>query len=115
MNIQKQKEIHNSDPEWLTSKRVHSIYSLSKQKLYRLHEAKKIISKVDKQYGAKKGARYWNRESIDLYFESLGDGKEIKGNPNYTYNPVEKYNYPVTIYEIIPRFEAVYVPSSHSK
>lgn len=115
MHIQTKKEIHNSDVIWLTSKKVQEVYSLSKQKLYRLLEAKKISSKVDKQYGAKKGARYWNRESIDLYFKSLGDGKEIQGDPNYIYKPVEKFNYPTINYEIVPQHEAIFVPASHKK
>ena len=115
MNTQSPKEDHNNNIIWLTSKRAQTIYSLSKQKLYRLLADKKISSKVDKQYGARKGARYWNRESIDLYFESLGDGKEIQGDPNYTYKPVEKFNYPVINYEMVPQYEAIFVPSRRKK
>jgi len=115
MNKETQNTINDNNAIWLTSKKVHTLYSLSKQRLYRLLDAKKISSKVDKQYGAKKGARYWNRESIDLYFKSLGNGKEIQGNPNYIYNPVEKFNYPIINYEIVPQYEAIFVPASHKK
>jgi len=115
MNSQTRNEIHNNNPIWLTSKKAQAIYPLSKQKLYRLLAAKKIWSKVDIQHGAKRGARYWNQESIDLYFESLGDGKEIQGDPNYTYKPVEKFNYPIINYEVIPQYEAIFVPASRKK
>ena len=115
MRIRIQNKTHNNETIWLTSKKAQTIYSITKQKLYRLLEAKKISSKVDKQYGAKKGARYWNKESIDLYFESLGDGKEIQGDPNYIYKPVEKFNYPTINYEIVPQHEAIFVPTSHKK
>ena len=115
MNTQSLKEVHNNDTIWLTSKKVEVIYSLSKQKLYRLLAAKKISSKADIKYGAKRGARYWNRESIDLYFKSLGDGKEIQGDPNYTYKQVEKFNFPVINYEMVPQHEAIFVPSTRKK
>jgi len=115
MNKETQNIINDDNALWLNSKKATSLYTISKQGLYRLYHAKKILSKVDKKYGAKKGARFWNKESIDLYFESLGDGKENKGDPNYTYTPVEKHYYPVIIYEIAPRFEAIYVPSIHKR
>jgi hypothetical protein len=100
---------NEDDSIWLSSKRVFSIYSFSKGKLYRLYHAGKIHSTVDRKYGAKKGSRLWSKESIDLYMKSLGDGKESKGDPNYVYQEVERYHYPVIVYKRIPKFEPVYV------
>jgi hypothetical protein len=100
---------NESDAIWLTSKRVYSIYSISKAKLYRLDKSKKIRSKSDKPYGAKKGSRLWNKESIDLYIQSLGDDQS-DADPDYIYNPIEKSYYPTIVYERIQRFEVIHVP-----
>lgn len=102
---------YESDAIWLTSKRVYSIYSISKGKLYRLSKLKKIRSRSEKAYGARKGTRLWCKESIDLYIQSLGDGKS-DGDPDYTYKAIEKSYYPTIVYERIQRFEIIHVPLS---
>ena len=95
---------------WLTSKRVYELYSISRQGLYRLLKANKIASRSDRRAGARKGARYWLRKSIDLYFASMGDGVNTFGDEKYTYSYKEMFINPIIEFQIEPRFEKIVVP-----
>jgi hypothetical protein len=98
-----------NDSVWLTSKRVFELYSIRRQSLYRLLKDKKIISKCNKPFGAKKGSRYWLKESIDRYFESLGDGVDSFLDEKYTYSNIEMTIFPVIEFKMPLRFQKIVI------
>jgi hypothetical protein len=79
---------------WLTARQVEDSYAIKRSTLDRRVQEGKILACEDRKYGARKGSKRYQHDSIKQYIKSLGNGADKKPEQNYRYNTEKKHPFP---------------------
>ena len=74
-------EPFNNRPEWLRIEGVEFFFGLKRTFVYELQTAGKIITRVLRKRGARKGVRLYSYDSSSDYIEANAEPEELPSKP----------------------------------